>query len=100
MGITIGMLFPLIALVAVLFIRIGFLWMVIAASPLLIIANIFKDTLKFELPKSLELKNIIKIVFAPVITVFALSISLIFMTTLNSSLSEENANKITVFSDL
>ncbi|MDD3262849.1 MAG: hypothetical protein PHR61_03300 [Candidatus Absconditabacteria bacterium] len=99
LGVALGMAFPLIALAVVLFIRIGFLWVVIAASPLIILANVFKDTLKIDkILENFSIENILKAAFAPVITVFALSISVIFMTTLSSSVSTTNMDKIDVIS--
>jgi hypothetical protein len=96
-GVAIGLVFPLIALAIVLFIRIWFLRAVIAASPILILANVFKDTLKIDLGKHFTIENILQAIFAPVITVFALSISMIFMTTLDNSLS---ANKVNTMQQL
>jgi len=65
--------------------RVGLLRLYIAASPFLILKKVFGDVIpkigdKFD--KHLELGNVIKLIFAPVVTVAALSISLIFMTAL------------------
>lgn len=95
--VALWMAFPLIALAVVLFIRIWFLWVVIAASPLIILANVFKDTLKIDkILENFSIENILKAMFAPVITVFALSISVIFMTTLSNSVSTTNMDKIDI----
>lgn len=83
------LLFPLIALAVVLIVRIGYLWIIIAASPFLILKKLFNDQFK-DIAKNFSLENIISLVFSPVITVFALSISLIFMTTLIKSYSPSN----------
>lgn len=99
-GVAVWLIFPLIALAVVLFIRIGFLRAVIAASPLLILVNVFKDTLKIDLGKHFTIENILKAIFAPVITVFALSISMIFMTTLSNSLSTNNMDKVNIMNQL
>lgn len=91
----VGLIFPLIALAVVLFIRIWFLWMVIWASPLIVLANVFKDTFKLDkFMDKVSLSNIIKVAFAPVITVFALSISMVFMNTLATSFSSEDMTKL------
>jgi hypothetical protein len=68
----------------VLIARIGLLWLYIAASPFLILKKVFGDVIPKigEFDKHLELGNVIKLIFAPVVTVAALSISLIFMTAL------------------
>lgn len=97
-AVAVGLVFPLIALAVVLFIRIWFLRAVIAASPLLILANVFKDTLKIDLWKHFTTENILQAIFAPVITVFALSISMIFMTTLSNSLATDNIDKVNIMS--
>jgi hypothetical protein len=45
--IALALLIPLIALTVVLIIRVGFLWLVIAASPLLVLSEVFKiDAIK------------------------------------------------------
>jgi len=91
-GVAIALFFPLIALAAVLIARIGMLWLFIATSPFLVLMESFKDTIKMEkITKVLSLSNVTGIVFAPVITVFALSISLIFLTALGSSLKSPDA---------
>ncbi len=81
--VAIALFFPLIALALVLIARIGILRLYIVASPFIVIKESFKNFIKMEkLDKYLSLKSVIGIVFAPVVTVAALSISLIFMTAL------------------
>ena len=91
-AIAIALLIPLIALTVVLIIRVGFLWLVIAISPFLILSEVFKiDAIKKWLDKAgLGLTNIVSVIFAPVITVFALSISLVFLSTLIKSFTPDN----------
>ncbi len=76
--------FPLLALAVLLIVRIGYLWVVIATSPFIVLAESFSDTLK--LPDSIKnyfsVTKILSVIFAPVVTVFALSIAVIFITTL------------------
>ncbi len=101
-GVALAMIFPLIALAVILFIRIWYLRVAIAASPIFILLEVFKKTLwktLWDSLKTFSLENIIKAVFAPVITVFALSISIIFMSTLNKALSEENINQVKIFEE-
>lgn len=81
-GVAAGLIFPLLALTIVLVIRIGFLRCIIAASPLIILAYIFKWNV---LKDQIDPINILRAIFAPVITVFALSMGLIFMTALQST---------------
>ena len=79
-----GALFlPLILLVAVLFVRIWYLRVIISFSPIYILKRIKKD---FKLPILWDthdtLEAALKAIFSPVITVFAISISLIFLSAL------------------
>ena len=81
--VAIALFFPLIALALVLIARIGILRLYIVASPFIVIKESFKNFIKIEsLEKYLSIKSLMGIVFAPVVTVAALSISLIFMTAL------------------
>lgn len=85
-AISAGLILPLLALTIVLVIRIGFLRCIIWASPLIVLIKSFDLGSKlWNLGKQIEIKNIISVIFAPVITVFALSICLVFMTTLIST---------------
>lgn len=78
--------FPLLALAVVLIIRVWFLRLVIAASPFIVLLETFKETLKLpkdmKIMEHLKLGNIFSVIFAPVVTVFALSLAVIFITTL------------------
>jgi hypothetical protein len=51
-GFAIMLFFPLLALAVVLIIRVGFLRLVIAASPFIVLARVFSDTIK--LPKGMD----------------------------------------------
>lgn len=86
---AVWLIFPLLALAIVLIIRIWFLRVTIVLSPFLVLVETFKrwDKIWWDLQKHFNIKNIIKVIFAPVMTVFALSISLIFMSTLIVSLN-------------
>ena len=79
-----GLVFPLLALTLVLIIRIGFLRCIIGTSPIIILLKVFKIPIK-ALDSHIDIKNIISAIFAPVITVLALSMSLLFMTALIST---------------
>lgn len=82
-GVAIALFFPLLALAVVLIMRIGMLWLYIAASPFLVITKVFDKLLPKDLLwGNLDITNVFKLIFAPVVTVAALSISLIFMTAL------------------
>ena len=94
------LLLPLVALVAVLFARVGILRLAIALSPFIVLIRIFDKLFpKDILPKYIALDELIKLLVAPVLISFAVSLSLIFMTALKSSLwnttvglDQENGN--------
>lgn len=95
-AIAIALIFPLIALAVVLIMRVGYLWVVIAGSPFLILAEVFKDQLKLEkVTKQFNFTTVLSVVFSPVITVFALSMALIFMSVLIKSFSPQSADGTT-----
>ena len=52
-GFAVMLFFPLLALAVVLIVRVGFLWLVIAASPFIVLLETFKDTIK--LPSDFKL---------------------------------------------
>lgn len=87
-GFAIWLLFPLVALAIVLVVRIGFLWIMVVMSPFIVLAETFGFADK--LGEHFKLGNIISVIFAPVVTVFALSISLVFMTAMVQSLQNQN----------
>lgn len=86
---ALAIFFPLLALAIVLVVRIWLLRLIVVASPFLVLAEVFGDQIKWlkDMLKWFDITNVIKIVFAPVITVFALSMSIIFMQTLISWLN-------------
>ena len=81
------LILPLISLVVVLFARIWLLWMAIALSPFLVLANVFDGIIKIpdSLSKYLSLSELIKLLLAPVLISFAVWLSLVFMTVLKDS---------------
>ena len=91
--VAIALFFPLLALAVVLIARIGVLWLYIVASPFIVIKSTFKLKLGESLDKYLDINNVLGIVFAPVVTVAALSISLIFMTALVSGFSSNTSSQ-------
>ncbi len=96
--IAIALFFPLIALAIVLIARVGLLRLYIAWSPFLVIKKVFSDFIPKDalwwLDKHLDLNNVFKLIFAPVITVAALSISLIFMTALINGFKTDDNQQI------
>lgn len=89
-GFSVLLLLPLVALVIVLVARIGVLWIAIATSPFIVLINVFKDMFpKDLLPEWLSLSELIKLLIAPVLIAFAVSLSLVFMQTLKWTLGSE-----------
>lgn len=99
--VALALFFPLLALAVVLIVRIGYLWLFIVASPFIIIKSIFSNFLKLgeKLDGYLSIKTVVGIVFAPVITVAALSLSLIFMSVLTNRLSPTDPTVQTKFDE-
>jgi len=94
----IALLVPLIILAAALLIRIGYIWMFIALSPIIALKIAFTDesSIKGLWSKIPLLKDgigsVLRMVFAPVIITFALSFSLVFMTALITSINNTENN--------
>lgn len=92
--VAVALFFPLLALAMVLIMRIGVLRLYIVASPFIVLKACFKDFIKMDkLDKYLDIKGVMWIIFAPVVTVAALSISLIFMTALVNGLTVSSSQE-------
>ena len=73
---------PLIAMLIVLLLRIWVLWMAITLSPAIVLITAFKFDKKLEgnaILKHLTVKNLVWIIFSPVVVCFAVSLSTILM---------------------
>lgn len=96
--IALALFFPLLALAIVLIARIWLLWLFIVASPFLVLKESFSGFLKlWKLDEWLSIKSVTGIIFAPVVSVAALSLSLIFMTALLNGLNSNNPNDLARF---
>lgn len=82
--IMIGFIVPLIALVVVLIMRVAYLWVIIAFSPLIAL-GIAWDILPKDnaLTKKFTLTSIISLILLPVVVTFALSLSVIMLSSLS-----------------
>lgn len=98
---------PLLVLAIVLVIRIWLLRLIIAASPVLVLLAVFKQELNIKwggegIMAYFDWAQIVKLVFAPVFIVFAISMSMIFLSALNnrvdkhSWLSDEQFEKLLI----
>lgn len=99
------LIIPLIWLAVMSIWRVGMLWLAIAFSPIIIMFKLFKwsnDTLwkiqwsmnfKWWIDAKFDLKNIISLIFQPVLTVFALGLSLILLTATTSMLTPSTSDQ-------
>ena len=79
-------------MVIVLFARIAVLWLAIATSPFIVLINVFDGVFgKDILPSWLTPKELIKLLMAPVLVSFAVSISLVFMIALKHTIRTESS---------
>ena len=79
---------PIWILMVLLIIRIGFLWIVVAISPILVLVNfgpVWDKIKNNDLLKKFEIKEILKQIFLPVVVVFAVSMCIVFLSTLYKS---------------
>ncbi len=93
-----ALLIPLILLSIALVIRVWYIWMFIALSPIIALKIAFDDneTMKWirsSIPIIKEkLSDILRIIFAPVLITFAVSFCLVFMTALITSINNQPSN--------
>ena len=94
LGHIIAIAIPLIAVVLVLVMRIWIIWIAITLSPIIILLSAFglfdKLTKSVKLLEYLDLKNLIWIIFSPVVICFAVSMS----TVLVKVIEKINTSKI------
>ncbi len=93
---------PIAALAILLIIRIGMLWMVIAMSPILVLIYFWplqKSLWKNKIFEKFSLWNVAKLIFAPVVVVFAVSLCIVFLSTIFKSMPEEDqaSNTLSAF---
>lgn len=88
---------PIAILAILLIIRIWFLWVVIAISPILILINFGPDPINKlknnEIFKKFDMKEIFRQIFSPIVVAFAVSLSIIFLTTIRSLKPESQDNQ-------
>ncbi|MEF2176153.1 MAG: hypothetical protein V3575_06820 [Candidatus Absconditabacteria bacterium] len=77
--IGIALIIPLLVLAVVLVVRVVVIWMITAFSPLIILSEIFGFKVGGD---KASLSSILGLIFLPVTAVFAVSISLVFMSLL------------------
>ncbi len=81
------LLIPLLSMAVVLILRVGVLWLAIIFMPFLIIKWVFfakDEKMGWEwIGKTFSIWNLVSLIFSPVVMVFALAVSLVFMTAIN-----------------
>lgn len=98
------LIIPLIWLAVMSIWRVGMLWLAIAFSPLIVMFQLFKNNKKLSelqwnmnfkwwIDAKFSLSNIIKLIFQPVLTVFALGLSLILLSATTSMLTPDTAEQ-------
>ena len=79
---------PIAILAILLIIRIWFLWITIAISPILILINLGPDPInklwKNKIFEKFTMKETFIRIFSPIVVVFAVSLSIIFLATIHS----------------
>ena len=79
---------PIAILAVLLIIRVWYLWIVVALSPILVLVYCFwksdgpLKTLKEDVFKKFGLKEVMMQIFSPVIVVFAVSLCIVFLSTI------------------
>ena len=85
---------PIAILAILLIIRIWFLWVTIAISPILILINLGPDPInklwKNKIFEKFTMKETFVRIFSPIVVVFAVSLSIIFLTTIHASEPKDN----------
>lgn len=76
---------PVLVFAVVLLMRIWMLWVIIALSPVLILVFVFKIWKDISFLKKFSLPEVLKMIFSPVIVVFAVSLSIIFLSAIQSA---------------
>lgn len=75
---------PMAILMILLIMRIGYLWVVVAISPILVLVEFgLDDKMKKKftlLSDKFKIENVLKTIFAPILVVFTVSLSIVFLT--------------------
>lgn len=85
---------PIAILAILLIIRIWFLWVVIALSPILVLIRFWPDPINKlkdnKLFEEFTMEKIFRRIFSPIVVVFAVSLSIIFLTTMHASRPDDD----------
>lgn len=88
---------PIAILAVLLIIRIWLLWVTIALSPILVLIKFGPDPINKlkdnDIFKKFSVEETLKRIFSPIVVVFAVSLSIIFLTTIHASRWDED-NKL------
>jgi len=83
---AVALFIPIAILMVLLIIRIGYLWVVVAISPIIVLVNFGVDEKikkRFKLiSEKFSTTEIIRLIFAPVVVVFTVSLCIVFLATI------------------
>lgn len=93
---ALALFLPILLTALVMLVRVWILWVVIALSPFFVLKRSFSESMG-ELIKDIPILKyspgeLLKVIFAPVVIVFAVSLSIIFMSLLVSGFSNRGAS--------
>lgn len=83
---AVALFIPIAILMVLLIIRIGYLWVVVAISPIIVLVNFGVDDKikkKFKLiSEKFSTTEIVRLIFSPVVVVFTVSLCIVFLATI------------------
>jgi hypothetical protein len=98
--VALAYLIPLLILAVVLIMRVGYLWLIIAFSPFIVLASIkgvwdkMKGGIKDEtLKKVFDIEKVISLLLLPVVVTFTISLSIVFLSSLSEWLTKNGSSE-------
>lgn len=88
---AVAMLLPMLLTALVMLVRVWILWIVIAISPFFMLKRSFEMEIDIPILKY-KRQDLLKIIFAPVVIVFAISLCIIFMSLLVNGFNKRDGN--------
>lgn len=89
--IALAYLVPLAILVVVLVMRVGYLWVIIAFSPLITLGIVWDILPKNDQLSKFSWKNILSLLMLPVVVTFTIALSIVMLSSLNEWFSRKGA---------
>ncbi len=103
--VALAYMIPLLILAITLIMRVWYLWIIIAFSPFIALASVdwlwskIKDKMDNKvLKKAFDYKNVISLLLLPVVVTFAISLSIVFLSSLSEGISKSGtANSLWIY---